>query len=171
MQTVLVVLGGLAAGYLIGRLFARPRGERHVRVQPPLLDEALPPPGESARKAAASVRQFGALVERLTARDVVVDHLVCEPGTRWILEVERGADADRDRSSSRTSRETQWANQVSWRAGDEDLHVAKSICVPGMFPTQWKPEPLRPIGPDGDAIGAAEAFIVERFANGPAPDR
>lgn len=173
MQTVLVVLGGLVAGYFIGRLFAAPGPTRYARVQPP-TDNALPPPGESARHAAKSVRELGALVDRLAARDVDVSDLVCEPGRHWQLVVERGADVDRYRESSwetGKTREERWVTRVSWHAGDEDLRVAKSIRLPGIVPNQWQEEPGSLIGPDGDAIGAAEAFITERFGKGAGPDR
>jgi hypothetical protein len=169
MGTVLMVLGGLVGlvvGYFIGRIFASPRRERYVRVQPPPLD-GMPPPGESARNAAASVREFGALVERLAARDVDVSGLTCVPGTRWELVVERGADADRHRKSENG----RWATRVSWHAGDEDLRVEKSIRLPNVVPNRWNDEPGRPIGPDGDAIAAAETFIIERFAKGAGPER
>jgi hypothetical protein len=173
MQTVLVVLGGLVVGYLIGRLFATPGPVRYARVQAPPLDDALPPPGESARKAAESVRAFGALVDRLAARDVAVAAVVCEPGTRWQLAVERGADADRYQKSSRTgkTREKRWVTRVSWNARGEKLSVAKTLRLPGFAPNRWQQEPGSPIGLDGDAIGAAEALIIERFAKGAGADR
>lgn len=173
MQTVLVVLGGLVVGYFIGRLFATPGPTRYARVQPP-VDETLPPPGESARRAADSVRAFGALVERLAAQDVYVSDVDFEPGMRWQLVVERGADVDRYRESSwetGKTREKRWVTRVSWHAGDEHLRVAKSIHLPGIVPNQWQEEPGSPIGVDGDAIGAAEAFITERFGKGAGPDR
>lgn len=175
MQTVLVVLGGLAVGYLIGRFFAAPGPERSVRVQPPPMDDTFPPPGESARKAAEFARELGALVERLVARDVAVPDLVCEPGTRWQLVVERGTDVDRYWTSSWESgltltRGQPWVTRVSWDAGDADLRVAKSIREPGLFPNQWQEEPGRPIGPEGP-LRAAEAFILERLAAGAGPGR
>jgi hypothetical protein len=172
MQTVLVVLGGLMVGYLIGRLFATPRSERFVQVQPPPVD-GVPPAGQSARAAAASIREFGALVERLTARDVAVDDVLCEPGTGWRLGVERGADADQYGIAWELgkSRKQRWATRVSWNAGDQNVRVERSIHEPGLAPNQWKDEPGIPIGSDGDAMGAAEAFILERFATGAAPHR
>ena len=174
MQTVLVVLGGLVVGYFIGQLFAKPGPERFARVQPPPMDDTLPPPGEIAREAAESVREFGAFLERLAARDIAVFDLVCEPGTRWQLVVERGADVDRYQKTSWETGKTpavRWVTRVSWDAGDEDLRVAKSVRQPGLAPDQWREEPGRPIGPEGDAIRAAEALIVERFAQAAHPDR
>ncbi len=172
MGTVLMVLGGvvgLVVGYFIGRLFATPRRERYVRVQPPPMDD-VPPPGESARNAAASVREFGAFVERLAARDVSVSGLECEAGMRWQLGVERGADVERYlRSGWEETGEKRWVTRVSWQAGDEHLRVAKAIHPRHSFPYQWQEEPGRPIGPEGDAFGAAEAFILERLATSARP--
>lgn len=188
MQTVLVVLGGLVVGALIGRLFAAPRRTRYARVQPLPVDDTLPPPGESARKSAEFVREFGALVERLAARDIQVHGMVCEPGTRWELAV-GGSAADRDsnlqqdaRASLNSSRKHRsgfqpgwetgkpqdllWATRVSWRAGDEHLAVEKSPHAAGWIPRQWQEELAMPIGPEADALRAAEAFILERCATG-----
>ena len=174
MQAILVVLGGLVVGYFIGRLFAAPRGERHVQVQLPPMDHTLPPAGESARKAAESLREFGTLVERLAARDVAVNEVVCEPGTRWHLVVERGADADRYRNSSWETGKTperRFVTRVSWIAGAGELGVTKSIQLPGLAPNQWQDEPGKLVGPEADAIRVAEAFIMERLARDAGPDR
>jgi hypothetical protein len=79
--------------------------------------------------------------------------------------VERGADADRFLKSFGEAG-PRWATRVSWHAGDEDVRVEKSIRLRGVFPNQWQEQPAVPIGPDGDAIAAAEAFIIERFGKG-----
>ncbi|HLM66572.1 MAG TPA: hypothetical protein VK358_03550 [Longimicrobium sp.] len=171
MLTVFMVLGGLVVGYFIGRQFVPVRPVRYVPVQPPPLDEAFPPPGPSARKAAESIREFGALVERLAGRGVAVSDSVCEPGKHWSLVVERGVDAKRHQDWRDGGKEKRWVTSVSWTAGDADLRVRKSIREPHAFPHQWQDEPGRPIGPGGDPIGAAEAFILERFAAGATPDR
>jgi hypothetical protein len=158
MQTVLAVLGILVAGYFIRRLLATPGPVRYARVQLPPLDDTLPPAGESARKAAESVRAFGALVDRLAARDIAVYDMVCEPATRWSLTVQGGAEREKE------------VTRVSWRAGDPDLHVAKSALIPNLFPNRWHQEPGMPVGLGGDAAAAVEALLVERLAKGTGGD-
>jgi hypothetical protein len=151
LTVILGVLGGLV-GYVLGSFSPRRRPDRYVRVQPPPMGDALPAPGESARKAAELIRELGALVERLAARDVGVYDLDCEPGARWQLIVQDGAKREKE------------VTRVSWRAGDPDLRVAKSVLLPNLHPNQWRDEPGIPVGPEGDTIRTAEAFILQRYA-------
>lgn len=169
MLTVFMVLGGLVLGYFIGRFFAVPRF-RYVPVQPLPMDAALPPPGESARKAAESIREIGAFVERLAARGLNASDLRCEPGKHWSLRVERGVERNQE-PWREPGKEKHWVTWVSWTAGDSDLRVRKSALDRIGLTRDWQEEPGRPIGPGGDAIAAAEAFIIERFTQGAAPER
>ena len=182
MQTLLLVLGGLVVGILVGWLRGAPANVRYARVQPLPVNHALPPAGESARRSAAFLRELVGLADRLTARDIHVRKLACEPCWFWELVLQKGADADQGDQDGLT--------RVFWDGREYDLSIASASFPPGAasdgetfaspqpgpdqlketlpaiqpVQSQWKLELRKKIGRTGDAIGVAEDLVTRRFS-------
>ncbi|HLM66573.1 MAG TPA: hypothetical protein VK358_03555, partial [Longimicrobium sp.] len=180
MQAFLLVLGSLVVGFLAGRLGPPPPVIHYVRVPPPPMNDALAPPGGSARASADHARELVGLADRLAARDICVRGLSWHPGSFWQLVLLGGADADLGEKGSKERR-----TRVFWEARENRLSVqwvgappdreTFSSPPPGLSAEQSVEYLLKlqqdaatdeievKLGRNRDPIGVAENLLIQRF--------
>lgn len=161
MITFLLIVGALLVGYFFGRMSTPPGPVRYVRVETASADTSAPAIGKSARAAAELIHEVVALAERLTVHNIVVMELECMYAAFgcWRLQAENGTEMDRDWKARGE------VVEVFWDGMEYVLSAKSSPRESGLAPNAWKVELDRRLGRDGDAIGAAEQFLMNRLVS------
>lgn len=157
MTTYVVIGVALLLGVFLGAFLNKSPGPiiRYVRVEPPEADPARAA-GPNASSAAGFIWELVGLSRRLAARNIVVTRFVCDWGSFgcWELHAEDGAvDENWPREVVR----------VFWDGMGYRLTAEVSPRTPGNSANHWASELDQKIGRDGDAIGAAEEYLIKRL--------